>query len=177
MSAKTPSAPVPAFDRAVVVMGVSGCGKSTIGAALAAQLGVTFIEGDALHGAANIAKMSAGIPLDDDDRWPWLARVGAALRSSQGCVVSCSALKRSYRQAIAQAAGKPVCLVFLEGTRDDLHARLGARKGHFMPGLLLDSQFATLEPPGHDETVITLNITLPVDVLIDRAAEFLTEQE
>lgn len=154
-------------------MGVAGSGKSTVGSALAARLVVPFIEGDRLHGSANVAKMAAGTPLTDEDRMPWLARVGAAMRGTRGCVASCSALKRSYREAIAAAAGRPVAFILLHGARSVLEVRLAARSGHFMPPSLLDSQLATLEPLGPDEPGTMLDIALPVDVLVARAVAYL----
>jgi len=143
----------------LVVMGVSGSGKSLIGAALAERLGIPFLDADDLHPAANVAKMAAGHPLDDDDRWPWLARVADALAqaSTTGLVVACSALKRAYRKAIL--AGAPgTRFVQLDGTRDLLAQRMGARTGHFMPTALLDSQLATLEPLAVDEPGVIVGI-------------------
>jgi gluconokinase len=144
----------------IVVMGVSGSGKSTVGALLAEQLGVPFEDADALHPAANVAKMAAGIPLTDVDRWPWLALVGQALHAASrtGLVVACSALKRAYRDAIL-AEAPAVRFVYLHGSRELLAQRLGHREGHFMPASLLDSQLATLEPLEPDEPGITVDIT------------------
>jgi len=138
----------------VVIMGVSGSGKSTVGALLAERLGVPFADADDLHPPENVAKMSAGQPLDDRDRWPWLAAVGDALAvaSGTGLVIACSALKRSYRDAIRDRAPETV-FAYLHGDRELLAERLGMRVGHFMPGSLLDSQLATLEVPGDDEGV------------------------
>jgi gluconokinase/shikimate kinase len=150
----TPSEPV------LVIMGVSGCGKSTVAGLLAGRLGWDLAEGDDMHPAANIAKMSAGEPLDDADRWPWLARVAEWIhtRTAGGRpgVVTCSALKRSYRDVLR---GDSVVFVYLAGSRELIARRLAARHGHFMPAALLDSQFATLEPPGQDEQAITVDIT------------------
>ncbi|HEV7956372.1 MAG TPA: gluconokinase [Marisediminicola sp.] len=144
----------------LVVMGVSGSGKSTVGALLAEMLNVRFLDGDSLHPASNVAKMAAGTALTDDDRWPWLAVVGQSLAgaSETGLVVACSALKRSYRLAIL-AEAPDVRFVFLKGSRELLIKRLGERIGHFMPATLLDSQFATLEPLQDDEP----GITVPID--------------
>jgi gluconokinase len=145
----------------LVVMGVSGSGKSTVGAELAARLGVAYAEGDAFHSPANIEKMAAGKPLDDDDRWPWLDAIGAWLdaqiaRGAPG-VVTCSALKRSYRDRLRD--GRPdVQLVHLHGTRELLDARMGARQGHFFTAAMLDSQLAALEPPAADERVVVVPI-------------------
>ena len=142
---------------AIVVMGVSGCGKSTLGRQIATSLGWQFIEGDMLHPPANIEKMAAGIPLDDSDRWPFLANVAEAINAAAGAgvVVSCSALKRSYRDDIRSRAGA-VTFVLPLMSRLQLVRRLQARTDHFMPVSLLDSQLATLEIPGADEDVITL---------------------
>ena len=147
----------------LIVMGVSGCGKSTVAAALASEDGLTFVDADALHPAANVAKMAAGIPLVDEDRWPWLDAIGAALKAAgeNGIVVTCSALKRIYRDRIRAAAGRPVAFVFLDGPRALLGARIGGRKGHFMPPSPLDSQLATLERPEPDEGALTVSIEPP----------------
>lgn len=138
----------------VVVMGVSGSGKSTVGALLAERLGVPFADADDLHPPANVAKMAAGQPLDDDDRAPWLALVGRELAGarSTGIVMACSALRRRYRDLIRDAAPETV-FVHLHGSRELLAERMGARTGHFMPTALLDSQLATLEEPGDEEGV------------------------
>lgn len=142
-------------------MGVSGSGKSSVGALLAERLGVPFEEGDALHPAANVAKMAAGRPLDDDDRWPWLDAIGAwvAARVADGTggVVSCSALRRVYRERLAAAGGSAIRFVYLRASEATIAARLSHRVGHFMPAALLPSQFATLEEPSQDEGVTTVN--------------------
>ena len=135
------------FKGAAVVMGVASCGKTSVGVALADRLGADFIEGDKLHPKSNIEKMTAGIALTDEDRWPWLALVGQSVGGSSGKIVSCSALKQSYRKYIASAAGRPVLFVFLDGSRLLLQQRIASRSNHFMPPSLLDSQLATLEPP------------------------------
>lgn len=137
-------------------MGVSGSGKTTVGIALAAALGVPFLDADDLHPVANVAKMAAGVALTDDDRMPWLALVGAELASAPaGLVIACSALKRLYREAIL-AAEPAVRFVFLEGSRALLESRVQHRHGHFMPASLLDSQLATLEPLAPHEPGITV---------------------
>jgi carbohydrate kinase (thermoresistant glucokinase family) len=153
-----------ALIRAIIVMGVTGSGKSTLGEALARALRWQFVEGDTLHPTANISKMSAGIPLDDNDRRPFLANVAKALAESRprGVVVSCSALKRSYRDQIR--AGDPDALFVLPLlSHEQLQERLKGRAGHFMPAALLDSQLATLEPPSVDE----LAIRIPGDEAVD----------
>ncbi len=145
----------------LVVMGVAGSGKTTIARALAERLGWRFQEGDALHPPANVAKMSAGTPLTDEDRWPWLHAIAAVIDTwrAEGAsgIVTCSALKRAYREILI--GNRPdVRLVHLAGDKPLIAARMAARKGHFMPTALLDSQFATLEPPRDDENPIIVDI-------------------
>jgi gluconokinase len=143
----------------LVVMGVSGTGKSTVARSLADALGWPMEEGDDLHPEANVDKMEQGVPLTDDDRWPWLDRVGEWIdgqaRQDQPGIVTCSALKRGYRDRLRRPN---VVFVHLSGTRDAIRRRMAAREGHFMPLSLLDSQLATLEPPGPDEQVITVEL-------------------
>jgi gluconokinase len=143
----------------LVMMGVSGCGKSTVAAVLAGQLGWDFEEGDDLHPPANVAKMTAGHPLDDEDRWPWLDKVAAWIRQHSDTgrpgIITCSALKKSYRDVLR---GDHVVFVYLAGTREQIAARMAARHGHFMSVAMLDSQLQTLEPPTPDERAITLDI-------------------
>ncbi|MEZ3179001.1 gluconokinase [Streptomyces pimonensis] len=155
----------------VVVMGVSGTGKTTIGHLLAARLGVPYAEGDDLHPPANIAKMSAGTPLTDDDRWPWLDAIGdwAHGRAGLGGVVSCSALKRSYRDRL-RAAAPGVVFVHLTGDRALVEGRMSHRQGHFMPAALLDSQFATLQPLEPDEAGVAVDVTGSPEEISGRAA-------
>lgn len=150
------SSPVPP---PVVVMGVAGSGKSTVGALLAERLGVPFVDGDALHPPANVAKMAAGVPLDDDDRAPWLDAVGARLAQGR-VVIACSALRRAYRDRLRDAA-PATRFVLLHGTRELLASRLQSRVDHFMPAALLDSQLATLELPTPGEEVRVYDIALP----------------
>ena len=157
----------------LVIMGVSGCGKSSVGAALGARLGIPYRDGDDLHPAVNVAKMRAGTPLTDDDRWPWLDAVATALRDDAPLIIGCSALRRAYRDRIRGGAGGAVGFVYLAGSRDLIAARMAKRKGHYMPLALLDSQFATLEPPGKDEA-LTLSIDQPLAALIDQIAAHLT---
>ena len=154
-------------------MGVASCGKTSVGELLAEKLSAHFIEGDRLHPATNVAKMSAGHPLTDEDRWPWLAAVGSALAGHEGAVGSCSALKRIYREAIAKAAQRKVYFIYLSGSQELLQERINARQGHFMPPSLLDSQLKTLEEPGADELALKLDIAEPVDVLAEKAKAWL----
>ncbi|OBH43562.1 gluconokinase [Mycobacterium mantenii] len=151
----------------VVVMGVSGSGKSTVGAALAQRLRVPFIDADTLHPAANIAKMAAGEPLDDGDRYPWLDRVGEWLAAHRdGAVVSCSALKRRYRDQL-RAHCPAVEFLHLSGSAELIGARLAARTDHFMPVALLRSQLDTLEPLGSNEAGTTVDVGRDVDAIVD----------
>ena len=148
-------------------MGVSGSGKSTVGAALAQRLRVPFVDADTLHPAANIAKMSAGEPLDDDDRYPWLERVGDWLAAHRdGGVVSCSALKRAYRDQL-RAHCPGVEFLHLSGSAELIRGRLAARTGHFIPPTLLRSQLDTLEPLGPDEAGMTVDIGPGADAIVD----------
>lgn len=146
------------MDR-MIVMGVSGCGKSAIGSAFANAIGATFIDGDDLHPAENVAKMASGLPLTDVDRAGWLACVAETLRvNEEAVVIACSALKRKYRDAIRSGAKADVMFLHLVGARDVIATRMLARNDHFMPPTLLNSQFAALEPPGPDETSVEVNI-------------------
>jgi gluconokinase len=162
-----------------VMMGVSGSGKTTIAQGVAQRMGWKLLEGDKFHPPANIEKMSHGIPLTDEDRWPWLHAIAAeidALRArGEPAVVACSALKRAYRDVLA--ANRPdVVLVYLRGDKDLIATRMAARKGHFMPPALLDSQFATLEEPGPDEHPITVSIAPPAQAIIDEVVRQLKER-
>jgi carbohydrate kinase (thermoresistant glucokinase family) len=154
----------------MVVMGVSGCGKSSVGEEIARLTAAHFVDGDDLHPAANKAKMGAGIPLDDEDRWPWLDKVGATLAAPEGAIVACSALKKVYRDRI-RAVAPDTIFVHLDGSRDLLWERMSARQNHFMPVSLLDSQLAILEPLGADEKGVTLSITESVPRLAQLAIE------
>jgi carbohydrate kinase (thermoresistant glucokinase family) len=159
----------------LIVMGVSGCGKSTMAAALSDRLGLDMVDGDDLHLPESVAKMRAGVALQDIDRWPWLDLIGQYLAQAhhQGRVVACSALKRVYRDRIREQAGD-VCFVFLEGDYDLIAQRLSQRVGHYMQPGLLDSQFRTLENPQADETdVIRLPITEPVQDMVTQALQAL----
>lgn len=152
----------------IIVMGVSGCGKTTVGAALATALDMRFVDGDTLHPPANIQKMSQGDALTDADRWPWLDAVGDAIKGRPK-VIACSALKHAYRDRIRVRAGGPVHFVYLHGTRDLLKARMQARAGHFMPAHLLDSQLDTLETPTDEIDAITVSIDASVNVIVAHA--------
>ncbi|HEY4076103.1 MAG TPA: gluconokinase [Rhizomicrobium sp.] len=159
----------------IVVMGVAGSGKTTIASGLAEKLGVPFVEGDSLHPIANVKKMSAGIPLTDDDRWPWLKAIGERMEverlTGHGVVVSCSALKHSYRDCLRSEVHGRVHFILLDGSRELIGDRMKQRKGHFMPPALLDSQFATLEKPTPDEDAVVLDISHTVPVLLAEAAQ------
>jgi carbohydrate kinase (thermoresistant glucokinase family) len=162
---------------AAVIMGVSGSGKSTVGAALAKRLGWEFIDGDSLHPPANVAKMQAGQALDDRDREPWLdaiaRQIDCWIELEAPGVITCSALKRHYRdRIIGERIG--VRLIYLRGSREVIARRLAERRGHFMPASLLDSQFATLEPPDPDEDAIVVDIDRPVPAIVDRIVTGLT---
>ncbi|MFI6457697.1 gluconokinase [Streptosporangium amethystogenes] len=165
--AEDSAAPAPG-TALLVVMGVTGSGKTTVGAALSQRLRVPFADADDFHSEANIAKMSAGIPLDDDDRLPWLRAIGAWLadHAATGGVASCSALKRSYRDILRESA-PTVSFVHLHGEIDAVRRRVAGRPGHFMPTSLVDSQFKTLEPLGPDEHGIVLDFARPVGELVD----------
>jgi gluconokinase len=143
----------------LVVMGVAGTGKSTVAGLLAERLNWEFQEGDALHPPANVAKMSSGIPLTDEDRWPWLDAIATWIKEKtqrgEPGILTCSALKRSYRDRLR---GPNVIFVFLNGSREVIAARMASRADHFMPPALLDSQFAALEPPTADENVLKINL-------------------
>ncbi len=163
----------PGTPPAIILMGVAGSGKTTVGLIVADRLGYPFRDADEFHPSANVAKMSSGQPLTDDDRWPWLDAIGAALHAAagKGIVVTCSALKRVYRDRIRTAAGRPVTFVLLDGPRALLAERIGRRTGHFMPASLLDSQLATLERPGPDEGTLILSIEPKPDAIAEAIAQ------
>jgi gluconokinase len=158
----------------LVVIGVSGVGKTTLAKALAERLGWDFKEGDDLHSAANIAKMEAGVPLTDADRGPWLDAIGGwiddQLRAGRSGVITCSALKRAYRDRLT--AGRPrLRFVFIQLSEPQVAERIARRKGHFMPPSLLASQFAALEPPGPDEPVIAVDGAQPIPTQVETVVE------
>jgi gluconokinase len=154
----------------VILTGVSGAGKSTIGALLAARLGWAYRDGDSFHPPENVAKMRVGRPLTDEDRFPWLAAIAAwmdqARSGGQSAVIACSALKRAYRDILV-AGQDDVRLVFLKGSREVIERRMAAREGHFMPVSLLQSQFEALEEPGADEHAIVVSIEPPPKDVVD----------
>ena len=161
---------------ALVVMGVSGSGKSTVAAGIAEALDLHFIDGDGLHSPESVARMQAGTPLRDEDRWPWLERIGRCLADEaawpRGAVIACSALRRVYRDRIR--AGAPgVRFVFLDGSADVIRSRMAGRTGHYMPESLLASQLQTLEPPGEGEPdVLRVEIELPAEAVIGSAVRW-----
>ena len=161
----------------VVVMGVAGCGKSTVAEAIHERLGYAYAEGDDFHPQANIDKMSAGIPLTDEDRWPWLQVINkwmvAREALGENTVVSSSALKRSYREALSENV--PTFFIHLSGTQELIQQRLNERKGHFMPPALLPSQFAILEPLSPDENGVEVSIEGSVDAMVERALDAVNE--
>ena len=155
---------------ALIVMGVSGSGKSTIADKLAERLRWSYEDGDKFHPASNVAKMSAGHPLTDEDRWPWLQAIADEIdrvcRAGQRAVIACSALKRAYRDILVHGRSD-VRIIYLKGTQELIARRLATRKNHFMPPGLLDSQFRTLEPPDTRENPVTVSIDAPVDAIVD----------
>jgi gluconokinase len=154
-------------NRLFIVMGVAGCGKSTIGNTLADQLGGTYLEGDSFHPEDNIAKMSEGTPLTDEDRWPWLKIIGQEMAKADGLIFAgCSALKLAYRDLIEQEAGERVTFIHLSGSQELIADRMAKRGGHFMPLSLLKSQFATLEPLIEREQSIVVDISGSTDEIV-----------
>ena len=164
------------MSQVAIIMGVSGSGKTTVAQRVAAELGWTYQEGDALHPAANVAKMAAGTPLTDEDRAPWLAVVAswvqARLTAGENGVITCSALKRRYREQLGN--GKPgVRIVYLYGDHATLEAHVQGRHHEYMPATLLDSQLATLEEPTPDEHVVTVDVGGPVDQTVEAVIRLL----
>lgn len=163
----------------VIVMGVCGCGKSTIAKAVASQLQLPFLEGDDFHPASNIEKMSKAIGLSDEDRWPWLDILGTVIQKNSsakngGVVVSCSALKRSYREHLSNTSGASILYVYLDGSRETLLKRLKSRRNHYMPSSLLDSQLDTLEKPENDELALTVSIEKSINEIVGEVLSKIT---
>jgi gluconokinase len=154
----------------IVIMGVSGCGKSSVGEGLSERLGIPYRDGDDLHPAANVEKMRLGVPLTDDDRWPWLDRVAEVLDTEAPVIVGCSALRSAYRDRLRAGANGLVHFIHLTGSRDLIATRMAARTDHYMPPSLLDSQFAALEPPGPDEA-LAIDINQPLAAIIIAASD------
>jgi gluconokinase len=165
-----------ALPTALIVMGVSGCGKSTVGEILSERLGWEFRDGDSFHPPENVEKMRSGVPLTDEDRWPWLAAIAAWINRHRlegtHAIIACSALRRVYRDRLRDGFAD-VLFLYLKGDRALIAARLAARKGHYMPAALLDSQFATLEEPGADEAPLVLSIVPSPGEIADAAIEAL----
>ncbi len=161
----------------ILIMGVSGCGKTTVGKRVARLLNIPFLDADDLHPAANIQKMEKGLPLTDEDRVPWLKKVAEKMAKLEGQgsgVVACSALKERYRQVLTSDSSFPILLVYLKGTRDVLYRRLRQRKDHFMPPNLLDSQLKTLEEP---RNALTLSIELTPEIICNRIIQQAARQQ
>lgn len=158
---------------AIVVMGVSAAGKSSVASALSSRLGAAWVDADQLHPAANVAKMAAGIPLKDEDRWPWLDVVGARLAEQESVVVACSALRRVYRDRLRVARADSV-FVHLTAERVVLASRAAARDDHFMPPALLESQLSTLEPLEPDERGVVIDVESPLSDVVDEAVDWIS---
>jgi len=170
----------PRFEpaRIIIAMGVASSGKSAVGAALARRLHAPFLDGDGYHPAANKEKMRSGIPLTDEDRWPWLETLAGALHEAahqKGVAVgACSALRRAYRDYLVEKAGEPILFVFLDGDIETIRKRIEARRHEFMNPKLLDSQFATLERPAADENVLRVDVSDPVEAIATKVSKELT---
>ena len=166
--------------RIIVIMGVSGCGKSSVGAGLAEREGVPFLDADDFHPVENVEKMRSGTPLNDADRWPWLDTFGKALRDSaaiEGKVFgACSALKRSYRDALAKSADEPVLFLHLDGPKELIAERMAARKDHYMPTGLLDSQIATLEPLNDHEYAAKIDLSQSLEAIFEECSQIIASR-
>ncbi|MER9685487.1 MULTISPECIES: gluconokinase [unclassified Mesorhizobium] len=175
-TAKAPMGATGSVPRAIVVMGVAGCGKSAVGKALAAEEGAVFVEGDRLHPPENVARMASGEPLTDQLREGWLDAIGERIAhltgSGQSVVAACSALKRSYRDRL-RGFRRDIDFIYLKIDPATAKQRVANRKGHFMPASLVESQFAILEPPGADERALTADATLPVAEIVTAVASLL----
>lgn len=160
------------LPKRLIVMGVTGSGKTTVGALLAGRTGGVFLDGDDYHPAENVAKMSSGTPLDDEDRWPWLDRLSveieAAVKTRGSVVLACSALRRAYRDRLSGACSEEPLFIHLSGTRDLIGERMASRRDHYMPVGLLDSQIRTLEPIETDEKAVVLRIDAPAEQIVER---------
>lgn len=165
--------------RLIVVMGVSGSGKSTIGSALGLAQNVPFLDGDHYHTPEAVEKMRNGSPLTDDDRWPWFVRLTAAMKEAADqrgkSVTACSALRRAYRDYMVEQAGEPICFIYLDGTKETIATRQADRPGHYMPAALLDSQFAALEIPQPDENVLAISVDQSVEDIVAQATAALSD--
>jgi gluconokinase len=165
--------------QALIVMGVSGSGKTTLATALAEFIGCPFFEGDAFHSPSSVQKMQSGIPLTDEDRWPWLERlgraIGAAVTTHGIAVASCSALKKIYRDRLREAIAAPVGFVLPDASRDELLRRMTHRSGHYMPPTLLTSQLATLERPEADELAISIDARTPTALSCEAIVAWLSK--
>lgn len=158
----------------IIIMGVAGSGKTSVGTALAAQIDATYLDGDDLHSQKNIEKMCNGISLTDEDRLPWLREVGIKLRTTETTlIIGCSALRYAYRLLIAEEAGFPITFIYLAGSREVIATRMASRTGHFMPTQLLDSQFEALEEPFAHEKAIRIDIEQSLNAVVAQAVAFL----
>lgn len=179
ISSSQPDSSASAPRLTLAVMGVSGSGKTTLGQAVARHLGLAFVDGDDLHPPANVAKMAAGTPLEDADRWPWLDRVGATFADASaypaGIVIACSALRRIYRDRIRAAAGRSLRFIYLQADEAEMVRRLKARPHHYMPASLVSSQFATLEAPDRaaEPDVLTVPATGEVEAKVAAVADWI----
>lgn len=163
--------------RLFILMGVAGCGKTSIGEDLAARLNGIYIDGDDHHPKSNIEKMASGQPLSDTDRWPWLKQVAQSMSAQNGLVFAgCSSLKKSYRSFLIQSAKEPIQFIYLEGSKDLIGERMKTRDGHFMPPSMLDSQFATLEVPDREENAIFVDISGTKIQVVDLIEAMLRER-
>lgn len=164
----------------IIVMGVAGCGKTTVGKALSKALDVPFTDGDDLHSDEALAKMTAGTPLNDADRMPWLDRIGTVLADAttypKGAIIACSALRWAYRERLRDRSGQDLRFLYLKGTPEMMRKRVASRKGHYMPASLVDSQFAILEPPESEPDVVTMAADARLDLELPHIIKLLQQQ-